>query len=462
MRKNYVSKKSKSENQTISLEQNMADGSTLSLPPSYFLSVEVENARCFANRQKLNLSVSDGRPAQWTVILGDNGVGKTTLLQCLAALEPLPPSMVNSNAGGNAFPKLSSIHLNWQPYRGSDDLMTVSSKVCFGAKLKQKTTPQNCEYAIVATPKQGEASRAKYADVGALICYGYGAARRIGQTGLSGKDNIDTTASLFNNDVPLRNAEEWLLQLDYTASKPSPIQKRMQKRCEEVKSLLVRLLPDVEEINFSRLTERRPKPSVKMRTPYGWVSIHDLSLGYKTLIAWMVDFASRMYDRYPQSSNPIAEPAIVLVDEIDLHLHPSWQRNLMRFLTDHFVNTQFIVTSHSPLIVQAASKANIVLLRREDDHVVIDNDVSRIWGWRVDQVLTSDLFGLQSARPPELDKLLAERNKILSKGKITKADRTRLLNLEKTIGPLPAGETSEDIRAMDIIRRAAELLEEKI
>src|SRR5206468_2266596 len=138
--------------------------------------------------------------------------------------------------------------------------------------------------------------------------------------------------------------------------------------------------------------------------------------GYRTLIAWMVDFASRLVERYPDSANPLAAPAVALVDEIDLHLHPLWQRQLMRYLTECFSNTQFIVTAHSPLIVQAAAEdANIALLRREDDHVVIDNDVERIRGWRIDQLLTSDLFGLPSARPPQFDALLERHKELMTK-----------------------------------------------
>jgi predicted ATP-binding protein involved in virulence len=172
----------------------------------------------------------------------------------------------------------------------------------------------------------------------------------------------------------------------------------------------------------------------------------------------MVDLASRMFDRYPDSEYPLHEPAVVLVDEIDLHLHPKWQRDLMGFLTRLFPNTQFIATAHSPLVVQAASDANVVLLRREDDHVIIDNDVKAIHNWRVDQILTSDLFGLESARPPQLDGLLAERTEILSKARLTKKDRERLERIEEEIGSLPTGETPEDMEAMDVIRRAARRL----
>ncbi|QYO64652.1 ATP-binding cassette domain-containing protein [Leptolyngbya sp. 7M] len=61
--------------------------STKNVPPVYFLSLEVERVLCFKDRQVLDLSDGNGNPAQWTVILGDNGVGKTTLLRCLAGME---------------------------------------------------------------------------------------------------------------------------------------------------------------------------------------------------------------------------------------------------------------------------------------------------------------------------------------------------------------------------------------
>jgi len=173
-----------------------------------------------------------------------------------------------------------------------------------------------------------------------------------------------------------------------------------------------------------------------------------------------VDFASRMFVRYPASENPLAEPAIVLVDEIDLHLHPRWQRSIMSYLSNLFPNTQFVATAHSPLVVQAATDANIVVLRREGDHVVIDNDPAIVRNWRVDQILTSELFGLESARPPQLDGLLRERERILGKSKLTKKDEARLEAIGAEIGGLPTGETPADIEAMDIVRRAAARLKQ--
>ena len=129
-----------------------------------------------------------------------------------------------------------------------------------------------------------------------------------------------------------------------------------------------------------------------------WINLRDLSFGYQTLTALIVDIASKMMEQYPNSDNPLQEPAVILIDEIDLHLHPKWQRTVIDKLSQHFPKAQFIATSHSPLIVQAAldKKANIVVCRKEGDKVIIDNDPDEVKGWRIDQILTSDLFELSS------------------------------------------------------------------
>jgi hypothetical protein len=99
------------------------------------------------------------------------------------------------------------------------------------------------------------------------------------------------------------------------------------------------------------------------------------------------------------------------------------------------------------------------VLRREGDHVIIDNDVETVHGWRVDQVLTSDLFGLKTARPPQYDELIARRNAILDKQSPDAQDRVALDSLQARIAELPAGERPEDLKAMEIIQRAAAKLQ---
>lgn len=166
-----------------------------------------------------------------------------------------------------------------------------------------------------------------------------------------------------------------------------------------------------------------------------------------------------MFERYPDSEHPLEEPCIVLVDEIDLHLHPKWQRKVIDFLTKIFKNAQFIVTAHSPLIVQSAENANIVLLKREGDSVKIYNnkDEDIIKGWRVDQILTSDLFGLESARPPKYDDYLQRKKEILEKDTLSEKDMEELEKISKHLEEMPLGnESSND--ALEALKKATEIL----
>ena len=295
--------------------------------------------------------------------------------------------------------------------------------------------------------------------------FAYGAGRRIGEIAfLEESVDDDPTGTLFSDKAKLRSPEEWLIYLDYTSSTVHMVdrdRKLQRKRRDIAVHLLKEVLWEIDGIRFVPGEGMRPKPRVEFLTKFGWVPFRQLGYGYQSLATWVADFASRMVERYPYSENPLAEPAVVLVDEIDLHLHPKWQRELMGRLTKLFPNTQFIATAHSPLIAQAAADANLAVLRRDGDQVIIDNDVDYIRNWRVDQILTSDLFGLDSARPPHIAKRIAERDKILGKAKLTKADEKKLEELEAEIGELPFGESKQQNQMMKDIQESLELLKKE-
>lgn len=438
--------------------------------PAYFLSLTVENFRCFKERQTLDLSDGNGRPARWTVILGENGVGKTTLLQCLASLQPVKQvmkSISDDELRTGYVPllwHLQSSHFTYSKpafffHSNSDEYIAASLSTEY--HIGRVFSFGKEESFRISSSKDGAISGqgSTLDNVGGLLIYAYGANRRPNGSanGLSIGSGWDT---IFDIDSLLINSEDWFLNAHHASISNSTLQQLAEKQVTEIKKMLVRLLPDVHDIQAQTVHEigKQLKVVVSVLSSYGWVPLSSLSLGYQTLITWTVDLAARLFDRYPDSPDPLAEPAVVLVDEIDLHLHPKWQRELIGFLSSIFKNTQFIVTAHSPLVVQAAEDANIVVLRREGDHVVIENNPESVRNWRVDQILASELFGQMPTRPPRVDKRLDERTVILSKSVLTEADRQRLAELEAEIGTLPTGETPQDIEAMDIIRRAAELL----
>jgi predicted ATP-binding protein involved in virulence len=86
-----------------------------------------------------------------------------------------------------------------------------------------------------------------------------------------------------------------------------------------------------------------------------WISIDELSDGYKTLLSLVIDLASRLAMANPTSKDPLHDHAIVMIDEVDLHLHPSWQQRVVGDLLRAFPCTQFVLTTHSPFIVEAVN-----------------------------------------------------------------------------------------------------------
>ena len=169
-----------------------------------------------------------------------------------------------------------------------------------------------------------------------LVFYAYGAGRRLGSTSLTSDTTDNSIGTLFDEHATLRNAEEWLLRLDYSSSKPSEIRAEQKARLEQVKELLISILPDVADIRFTTPTGPNPTPAGRVQDLLRLGAVRRLGYGYQTLIAWVTDFASRMVEHYPDSTDPLKEPAIVVVDEIDLHLHPTWRRKLIGFLSERF------------------------------------------------------------------------------------------------------------------------------
>lgn len=229
--------------------------------------------------------------------------------------------------------------------------------------------------------------------------------------------------------------------------------------------LLVTLLPDFEqiqniEINPPTVFSQYSTGGLVITTRHGQkIPFNDFSLGYKTITSWVVDLAWRLFSKHHLTSeNPLEEPAIVLIDEIDLHLHPKWQQQIMSNLSLHFPNIQFIATAHSPLMVQAAFDLNYAVLHYDKalGSVSITNRPEGVDGWRVDQILTSDFFDLKSARGTAFDKLLSDRDALLAKKRLTEPDKRRLKAINAQLAQPP---TSENIEEVNNRRQLAELVQ---
>ena len=464
-------------------------------PPVYFATLEIENVRCFGERQLLDLT-TNGQPAQWSLLIGENGTGKTTLLECLAWMRPVPEvNEVSAVPVGLERPRgyvpFSSGRLNSALTIEENEVLETLPRVGSRAvKLDAKLSfggagflPEN----VPSQPKDIRLSvrlgfdehaqlldlvpkRAQIKSLGdpfhdPLLIVSYGANRYLGERNSLGGDEPDPwDHGRLSRSTELYDAEEILMSLDYAATvNPAAPENLSLKRVKEVIS---RILPD--DNNSDRIHIHPPDvletgrlSGVYVKTFSGPVRLSALSLGYRTTAGWVMDLAWRFLNRYPDSPNPLGEPGIVLIDEIDLHLHPLWQREIMKDLSSLFPATQFIATSHSPLIVQAAETANLVLLQKRDDIVEIVNNPGVSRDLRVDQILTSLLFEVPSSRNERIERLLAQRAELTDKTERSQEEENRLRDIRRQIDELPTTQDGSDQVAMDLIRQFAARLEDR-
>jgi predicted ATP-binding protein involved in virulence len=414
---------------------------------SYFYSLELEGINCFKDEQTLDLSDENGNYSPWTIILGDNGTGKTTLLKVLDRMQPVEATHENE--------------LFSNPLFAFEFILSNSNNDFSKVRLYIKRNEPEAYLAIKLDA--GKASLIGYKETNSFLI-SFGASRRMSKsTSLSQlEESKNKITSLFDESIELINAEEWYLQkfLAFSTAE-NGIKIKLEQQLSLIKKVLVDFLPDVLDLRIKEIKTVNDKSALEVKiNDKEWINLRDLSFGYQTLTALIVDIASKMMEQYPNSTNPLEEPVIILIDEIDLHLHPKWQRTVINKLSNHFPKAQFIATSHSPLIVQAAldKKANIVVCRKEGDKVVIDNNPDEVKGWRIDQILISDLFEVESPRSIENENFIQEKNTILSQSELLESDKQRLKELNAKIKTVPFSLDKEGINAEDIIKKAAELL----
>lgn len=187
------------------------------------------------------------------------------------------------------------------------------------------------------------------------------------------------------------------------------------------------------------------------------VRIEQMSDGYKIITAMVADIASRMAELNPNMSNPLMGSGIVLIDEVDLHLHPRWQRVIIDNLAKTFPKIQFIVTTHSPLIISGAfDNAQIIILgENETKQEVL---ASRYINYDISQLLLSELFDLPSSRAPKWDSLLMEQSSLLRKSHLSEDEQARLKQLSSELSALSIGDSLDSIRSRELMYKIAEQL----
>jgi len=209
---------------------------------------------------------------------------------------------------------------------------------------------------------------------------------------------------------------------------------------EAVRSALTQFLPE-----FSDFTVRRNPLRMEVIKNGKRLTVNQLSDGEKCLIALVGDLARRMSIANSVMDDPLQGKGIILIDEIDLHLHPRWQRMIVTKLQEVFPNCQFIISTHSPHILTHVKPESLFLLKQTEDGMVAEKP-NESYGKNVDRIL-EDLMGLTTTRPDRVKDRLHEIFVSIQKNKISEA-KDRIDALKQEIGDDP-----ELVKAEVLIKR---------
>lgn len=419
----------------------------------------LHSIKCFQHVE-LDFSQNNQTPS-WTVIVGDNGVGKTTILHAIALCAigpelasksiPFPDNMVSVGFTSGYMETVFQIATENDP----DASITIRLNIEKGSKtfnISLNGVNKNAE--II---KQFIAAR-NYTGFDGWFVAGYGAVRNLLFTDQPSKSTrqdivIDRVSSLFN---PARILIDPASLYRFLSGDTSPFKElgapdRLEtETIDQIRTLLDKLLPMIHFLETNG-TET-------LATDFGNVPISELSEGYKSMLSWLTHLIVHLLRAVKWTGNIHTVKGIVLIDEVDLHLHPGWQQDVIPLLRECFPNLQFIGCTHSPMTVGGVDEGNIILLEREGSEIRVNQDLPSIRGWRADQILTSPIFGLKSSRDKKTQDMIEEYKTLISLSQLTQTQAQRLHYLRTIISDtLPStGETEVQREAFRIIKETME------
>lgn len=364
----------------------------------------------------IDLTDASGNPRMWTVLLGENGLCKSTVLQCiaLAASGPklasaLVPDAQILRREDSSDPAV--IEAEFVPSEGSQWIPGARLPRVLKSQLqveasREDITPTDEGESIGKTLDTIRAAKDK---VKGWFVAGYGVGRFLPETGqvaMPPNTRFDRVEGLFRK-------HHKMLGTDFYGALPTKAEKLQFSRT--LRTILLgeangeRLFPMLAQVDLrgksgvqkleNLLESRRIDVVVgdeTLRLP-----ATALSDGYQSMLAWVTDLLGHAFLEHGATAKPEDLRGLVLLDELDLHLHPRWQRQLVPILRHVFPNVQFIATTHSPLVVAGLSKDEIVRLKLDGSEVVVD-EVEPEPGLRSATQLLDEFFGVPFAARPEL------------------------------------------------------------
>ncbi len=434
----------------------------------YLRRLRLENVYGF-ERLDLDLTHADGAFAGWTVLAGPNGSGKTSALRAMGIVlrgPPSVPSMLDPRRFGAHIASASAEIVVEADDRFVDDARS-------DAVVPLTWGFPTGGYASVTPPWVGtHTALTKGSSLGVAshglgwFAAGYGPYRR-----LYGPEDVFTmiaqretdVVGLFAEGASIAEGVAGLMRLNYRRQDERTPQdekarlKALEDACLDlVSALLVEANLKVVGVGPDGLIARRGEREI---------SLARFSDGQRVVAALVVDLVMRMSSvfgerfEYDRQQRVVPHTGVVLIDEVEAHLHPTWQRRIGPLFKRHFPAVQFIVTTHSPFICQAADRGALLRVSATPDG---GGEVERVSDetWRevafgsIDDAVVGELFEVRSVYSDEAERDREEAARLEvenRRGRATPEDRARLSRLLENL-------PHNDDTAIDLMRRRTEKL----
>ena len=399
----------------------------------YIKRVEIENVRSL---KSLIWKIDEDQCPGWHVIIGDNGSGKSTFLKAISFVLVFDEVFglrqnwnelltKNSNEGNILVDilhdeKIDNFSLFVKYYLKNSCRLEVL--------LKKNNGEVNLDYEKEYSPKENLfPSRFILTGSKGLFSCSYGPFRRFSggdkdyQDSFKSYPRLTAHLSIFGEKVALTECLDWLQQLRF---------KQLEKK--EEGNLLNSIIEFVNQSDFLPFNARIKDISSDGVTFIDGnnceLPVEELSDGYRSILSMTFDLIRQLVRVYgfdqvfdPNDPTKIIAPGVVLIDEIDVHLHPTWQRRIGIWFREHFPKIQFIVTTHSPLICQAASVGTVYRLPQpgsdEQGEMITGQMLDRLLYGNVLDAYGTEVFGEGITRSEKSKQNLARLAKLNQKAK---------------------------------------------
>ena len=389
----------------------------------FLKSICLKNVKCFSD---IALSFEDegGDIRKWTLLLAENGAGKSTLLKAIVLV----------TSGSDAIGDLLGEPSEWIRYKtqGCKISAVVVTKEEEEREIHLQIAPKDTRADVIVKNRQSLAwlDGALSQTESNYFVLGFGASRRLStvngrrtKTSVFTNKRAQSVATLFDPDAAAMPLDSWAMDLDYLDSRTG------MKTAREV---LSDLFP---EIKFHRIDKQ--SGHLLFETPDGIVPLHALSDGYLAMSTWIGDLLYRVLENFRDLKEPLTARGLLLIDEVDLHLHPKRQRELLSRLDQLFPNFQFVVTTHSPMTAQQAGEGELHCLTREAGQIQLHQFSGNPKTLLLNQLVMTPLFALDTDESKEVEDMKNRYRHLRDKVDLSSKERAELDQLKTSLTALP-------------------------